>query len=68
LTGRQIETRLYHAIAIPDLTAFEGRVASADRARWLAARTLAVPMHGRLADDEIGRVADALAAFYRGRR
>jgi dTDP-4-amino-4,6-dideoxygalactose transaminase len=60
-----IETRPYHSIAIPDLTAFEGRVASADRARWLAARSFAVPMHGRLTDQEVDRVITALASFFR---
>lgn len=66
LGERGVETRAYHSIAIPDLTAFEGRVASTDRARWLAARTLAVPMHARLTDAEIDRVAEALRTFYRG--
>jgi UDP-2-acetamido-2-deoxy-ribo-hexuluronate aminotransferase len=68
LAGQGIETRAYHSIAIPDLTAFEGRIASADRARWLAARSFAVPMHGRLTDDEVARVADGLTTFYRGRQ
>lgn len=65
LAKRAIETRPYHSIAIPDLTAFEGRVASADCSRWLAARSFAVPMHGRLTDDEVARVADAVDTFYR---
>jgi dTDP-4-amino-4,6-dideoxygalactose transaminase len=68
LTSRGVESRLYHSIAIPDLSSFEGRVASADRARWLADRSLTVPMHGRLTDEEVDRVIDAVDAFYRGRR
>lgn len=67
LTRRGIETRPYHSIAIPDLSAFEGRVASADTARWLAARSLAVPMHGRLSDIDVERVVEAVATFYRAR-
>jgi dTDP-4-amino-4,6-dideoxygalactose transaminase len=62
-----IDTRLYHSIAIPDLTTFEGRVHSTDTARWLAERSLAVPMHGRLTDEEVERVADAVVTFYKGR-
>ena len=64
MTKDGIETRLYHSIAIPDLTAFEGRVDSADMSRWLAARTLAIPMHGRLTDDEVSRVIDSVAGYF----
>ena len=67
LTAAGIETRLYHSIAIPDLTAFEGRVDSVDRARWLADRSVCVPMHGRLSDDEVDRVIEAVASFFRTR-
>jgi len=67
LTAAGIETRNYHSIAIPDLTAFEGRVDSVDRARWLADRSLAVPMHGRLTDEEVDRVIDGVASFYAAR-
>jgi dTDP-4-amino-4,6-dideoxygalactose transaminase len=64
LTSAGIETRLYHSIAIPDLTAFEGVVSSTDRARDLARRSLAVPMHGRLTDDEVDRVVDSVREFF----
>ena len=64
LTSAGIETRLYHSIAIPDLTAFEGRVDSVDRARWLADRSVAVPMHGRLTDQEVDRVIEGIISFY----
>jgi UDP-4-amino-4-deoxy-L-arabinose-oxoglutarate aminotransferase len=43
-----VETRPYYRIAVPDLTAFEGIVASADRSRALAAGSFAVPIHARL--------------------
>ncbi len=59
-----IQTRLYHSIAIPDLSAFEGRVASADRSRWLADRSVTVPMHGRLTDEEVDRVIEAVRDFF----
>lgn len=67
LTSDAIETRLYHSIAIPDLTAFEGRVSSTDRARDLARRSVAVPMHGRLTDDEVDRVIDSVRDFFGNR-
>jgi dTDP-4-amino-4,6-dideoxygalactose transaminase len=59
-----IETRAYYSIAIPDLSAFEGRVDCVDRSRELAQRSLAVTMHGRLTDDEIERVVDGVLSFY----
>lgn len=62
-----IETRPYYQIAIPDLTAFEGIVASADAGRALARRSFAVPIHARLTDGEVDRIVDAVIAFYRGR-
>jgi dTDP-4-amino-4,6-dideoxygalactose transaminase len=43
-------------------------VDSVDRARWLADRSLAVPMHGRLTDDEVDYVSDTVVSFYRGTR
>ena len=45
-----VATRPYYDPAIPDLTAFSGIVASADRSRDLARRSFAVPIHGRLSD------------------
>jgi dTDP-4-amino-4,6-dideoxygalactose transaminase len=64
LEAADIQYRLYHSIAIPDLTAFEGRVASADRSRWLAERSLAVPMHGRLTDSDVDRVIESVSSFF----
>ena len=46
-----VETKGYYEVAIPDLTAFSGRVESADRSRALAARSFAIPIHARLEDD-----------------
>ncbi|HYI22906.1 MAG TPA: DegT/DnrJ/EryC1/StrS family aminotransferase [Candidatus Limnocylindrales bacterium] len=68
LTDAAVETRLYHSIAIPDLTAFEGRVSSTDRGRDLAKRTLAIPMHGRLTDDEVDHVVDTMHDYFQGGR
>jgi dTDP-4-amino-4,6-dideoxygalactose transaminase len=59
-----VETKAYYDTAIPDLAAFEGRVASADRSRWLAARSFAIPIHARLSDDQVDRVAAAVRGFY----
>jgi dTDP-4-amino-4,6-dideoxygalactose transaminase len=63
-----IETRPYYDVAVPDFTAFDGLVASADRSRALAARSFAVPIQPRLRDDEVSRIADEVIAFYRGTR
>jgi dTDP-4-amino-4,6-dideoxygalactose transaminase len=68
LERRGIETKPYYNVAIPDLTAFEGRISSADQARALARRSFAVPIHARLTDAEIGRIADAVAAYFEGDR
>jgi dTDP-4-amino-4,6-dideoxygalactose transaminase len=59
-----IETRSYYEIAIPDLTAFSGRVASADRSRDLAARSFAIPIHARLTGDEVNRVTDGVREYF----
>ena len=54
---------LHLAAAIPDLTAFTGRVASAERSRDLATRSFAVPIHGRMAQGDVERVTAALRSF-----
>ena len=58
-----VATKPYYNPAIPDLTAFTGRVASAQRSRDLATRSFAVPIHGRMAPGDIERVGDALRSF-----
>jgi dTDP-4-amino-4,6-dideoxygalactose transaminase len=63
LAASGIETRPYYDPAIPDLTAFEGRIASADRARDLATRSFAVPIHGRLSAADVDRIATAMLAW-----
>jgi dTDP-4-amino-4,6-dideoxygalactose transaminase len=68
LEQASIETKPYYDIAVPDLTAFSGRVASADRSRALAARSFAIPIHARLGDADVDRVADCIVQFYRGER
>jgi dTDP-4-amino-4,6-dideoxygalactose transaminase len=65
LAAAGIATKPYYDIAIPDLMAFTGRVASADRSRRLAARSFAIPIHARLSDTDVERVIDAAAGFYR---
>jgi dTDP-4-amino-4,6-dideoxygalactose transaminase len=64
LAAAGIGTKPYYDPAIPDLTAFRGRVASADRGRDLARRGLAVPIHGRLDDADVEAVAAAVAAWW----
>lgn len=64
LAAAGIGTKPYYDVAIPDLTAFRGRVASADRSRWLAERSLAIPIHARLTDADVERVIAAVAGFF----
>lgn len=63
LAAAGVGTRPYYDPAIPDLTAFTGRVASADRSRDLARRSFAVPIHGRLSAFDLERVAAAMLSF-----
>lgn len=63
LEAAGVATKPYYDPAIPDLTAFEGRVASADGSRALARRSFAVPIHGRLREPEVERVAAAMLSF-----
>jgi dTDP-4-amino-4,6-dideoxygalactose transaminase len=68
LDRHAIETKSYYNIAIPDLTAFQGRVASADRSRELARRSFAVPIHTGLLDVQVDRIASTVRQFFEGRR
>ena len=65
LTAAKIESKAYYEVAVPDLTAFTGRVASAERSRSLAKRSFAIPIHARLQDDEVDRVIATTIGFYR---
>ena len=67
LATNGIETRAYYDRAVPDLTAFSGRVSSAARSRDLANRSLAIPIHARLTADDLDRVIDAVHDYYRRR-
>jgi dTDP-4-amino-4,6-dideoxygalactose transaminase len=60
LGRRGVTTKPYYDRAVADLTAFEGRVASTDVSRRLAASSFAVPIHGRLTDLEVEIIADAM--------
>jgi perosamine synthetase len=62
-----VETRPYYQTALPDLTAFVGRVHSVERARALAARSFAIPIHARLTDTDVDRIREAILDFYRWR-
>lgn len=68
LTAAGIGIKPYYDIAVPDLTTFRGRVASAERSRWLAARSFAIPIHARLSDRDVERVIGAFAGFFREHR
>ena len=61
LSRRGVETRPYYDHAVADLTAFQGRIASTDVSRRLAASSFAVPIHARLTDREVELVAESLA-------
>lgn len=63
LLAAGVATRPYYDPAIPDLTAFTGVVASADRSRDLARRSFAVPIHGRLSDHDVDRICAAMLSF-----
>jgi len=63
LDARGIATKAYYDPAIPDLTAFSGRVASTDRSRDLARRSFAVPIHGRLSVEDVERIVSAVCGF-----
>lgn len=64
LAAAGVETRPYYEIAVPDLSAFTGIVASADRSRDLAARSFAIPIHPRLADDDVEHIIGAFRAYF----
>lgn len=64
LVAAGVETKAYYDVAVPDLTAFHGRVASADASRKLAACSFAVPIHSGLRDDEVERVIDAVCRHF----
>ena len=67
LAAKGIETRAYYDRAVPDLTAFAGRVSSAARSRDLADRSFAIPIHARLTEDEVDHVVKAVHDYYRRR-
>lgn len=64
LAAAGVETRPYYEVAVPDLTAFRGRVASAERSRALAARSFGIPIHARLDDDDVAHVIDAFRGSF----
>lgn len=64
LATRGVETKPYYERAIPDLTVFEGRIHSTDRARDLASRSFAIPIHARLSDDDVDHIGDSMRSFF----
>jgi len=67
LASARIGTKPYYDRAVPDLTAFVGRVASVDQSRALASRSFAIPIHARLVDDDVDRIVDVFQSFYAAR-
>ena len=67
LAALGVETKPYYDVAIPDLTTFVGRVASADGARALAGRSFAVPIYSRLSDAQVERVVNGVCSFFEAR-
>ena len=67
LADAAIETRPYYEVAIPDLSAFSGRVESAERSRDLARRSFAIPIHARLDDQDVRRIGETVVGYFRGR-
>ncbi len=63
LAAAGVATRTYYDPAIPDLSSFEGRVASADRSRALARRCFALPIHGRLTEPEVDRIVAGMCSY-----
>lgn len=59
-----IETKPYYEIAVPDLSAFTGRIASAARSRALAARSFAIPIHARLGDRDVDRIVAGVRTYF----
>lgn len=59
-----IQTKAYYDPAIPDLTAFRGRVESAVNGRRLAKSGFAVPIHGRLLDEDVERITRSVRGFW----
>jgi dTDP-4-amino-4,6-dideoxygalactose transaminase len=63
-----IETLIHYPVPLPQQRAFAGSAHAetpvADRA---ASEILSLPLHPRLADDDVRRVAEAVAAFEKGR-
>lgn len=49
--------------AVPDLSAFTGRIASAARSRALAARSFAIPIHAWLGDQEVDRIVAGIRTY-----
>jgi dTDP-3-amino-3,4,6-trideoxy-alpha-D-glucose transaminase len=64
LRGAGIETLIHYPVALPDQLAFAGyRPAPAPAAARAAAELLSLPMHPRLTDQAVARVADAVRSF-----
>jgi dTDP-4-amino-4,6-dideoxygalactose transaminase len=64
LQAQNIESRVYHSRLMPGHPAHAGDLGPYPIGRAAVDKILCLPMHDRLQDDEIGRVAEAILAFY----
>lgn len=64
LNARGIGARPYYCVAVPDLREFRGRVASAEKSRDLASRSLAVPIHARMTPDDVEAVCVVVSEYF----
>lgn len=68
LAASGIETLIHYPVSLPEQPAFAGcQPASCPEAAEAARTLLSLPLHPRLADAEVDRVAGAVAAFQKGR-
>jgi dTDP-3-amino-3,4,6-trideoxy-alpha-D-glucose transaminase len=67
LTAAGIETLIHYPVPLPRQPAFAPWASPSPVADRAAAELLSLPLHPRLGEDEVARVAGAVAAFEKGR-
>ena len=61
-----VEARVRHEYLIPDHPVFRSNFGSYPKAKELVGKTLCLPMHHHLSNEQIAFVADAVTRFYKG--
>jgi dTDP-4-amino-4,6-dideoxygalactose transaminase len=64
LQAKGIETRIYHSRLMPGHPAHAGELDRYPVGRKIVDKILCLPMHGKLDDDHVNRIADVIAEFY----